>query len=348
MSQGPVNRIAVVGAGPAGGYLARSLALAGVEVDLYDPSHPREKPCGGVITAETLHYLPEAADLPSANRLSDLEVKTPFGHRFQQRQVRPSVAVDRRELDGSLLAGAVRAGARHHAERVLEVRLDQERPQLRTRFGLQNYDLIVGADGVRSLVARSAGLAPKPHQLGHIEGGWGPPLGERGTLVLAFGDLLGYAWVINRSTRSSVGIVGRQLDRDRLQEHFQRFLADRGIAPTSLRPYRWSIPFSNDVFALEAPRCGSGWLLVGDAAGFCDPLTAQGIHLAVASAWAAAAAILSGRVESYENRWRDLFGANLYFGVRHRDLLGSRPMTEQMLRALERNPGLGHNFFKMV
>lgn len=348
MSQGPIQQIAVVGAGPAGGFLARALALAGVEVDLYDPSHPREKPCGGVLSAEALRYVPEAAALPSANRLTDLEVRTPFGHRFQQRQMRPSLAVDRRELDGSLLEGAVRAGVHHRAERVLAVELGGDQPRLRTRQDERTYDLIVGADGVRSLVARAAGLAPQQHQLGHMEGGWGPPLGEPGTLVLHFGALLGYAWVINRAERSSVGMVGRLEDRERIQAAFQVFLESRRLPAASFSPYRWSIPFSNDVFQLDQPRCGPGWLLVGDAAGFCDPLTAQGIHLALASAWAAAAAILSGRPTTYENRWRDLFGANLYFGVRHRDLLGSRPMTERMLRSLERSPGLGHNFFKII
>lgn len=348
MDPGPGQRIAVVGAGPAGGFLARALALAGVEVDLYDPSHPREKPCGGVLSAEALRYVPEAAALPSANRLTHLAVHTPFGHRFQQPQSRPSIAVDRRELDGSLLEGAVRAGARHIHDRVLAVELAGPQPRLRTRHGDRPYDLIVGADGVHSLVARAAGLAPEPHQLGHMEGGWGPPLGDPGTLVLHFGALLGYAWVINRNDRSSVGMVGRLVDRDRMQAEFQAFLTDRQLSAASLSPYRWAIPFSNDVFQLDQPRCGPGWLLVGDAAGFCDPLTAQGIHLALASAWAAAAAILSGKPASYDNRWRDLFGANLYFGVRHRDLLGSRPMTETMLRALERNPGLGHNFFKTI
>ena len=355
MSQAPSNersngpdRIAVIGAGPAGGYLARSLALAGLEVDIYDHSHPREKPCGGVISAEALRYLPEAAELPSANRLPDLAIRTPFGHRFRQRQESPSLAVDRRDLDGSLLAGAVRAGATHHPDKVLEVSLDGSAPRLRTRHGERDYDLIVGADGVRSLVARAVGLSIPPLQLGHVEGGWGPQVGRLGTMVLHFSDLLGYAWVINRAERSSVGIVGRHGDRQAIQARFQAFLEDLQIPADQLTPYRWSIPFSNDVFALEQPRCGNGWLLVGDAAGFCDPLTAQGIHLAVASAWAAAAAILSGRPSRYENRWRDLFGANLYFGVRHRDLLGSRPMTERMLRSLEHNPGLGLNFFKTI
>ena len=221
-------------------------------------------------------------------------------------------------------------------------------PRLRTRQGERAYDLIVGADGVHSLVAAAVGLAPRPDQLGHMEGGWGPLIGPRGTLVLQFGDLLGYAWVINRAHRSSVGMVGRQQDRSAIQSRFQAFLEARQIPAGSLRRYRWSIPYSNDVFALAQPRCGPGWLLVGDAAGFCDPLTAQGLHLAVASAWAAAAAILSGRPGSYESRWRDLFGANLHFGVRHRDLLGSRPMTERMLRALERNPRLDHNLFRSL
>ncbi|MEN9540744.1 MAG: hypothetical protein RLZZ459_835 [Cyanobacteriota bacterium] len=342
------RRIAVVGAGPAGGFLARSLALAGLEVDLFDPSHPREKPCGGVLTAEALHYLPEARDLSSANPLTDLAVCTPFGHRFQQRQPRPSIAVDRRELDGSLLAAAVRAGARHQSERVLAVGFDGDQPRLSTRQAEHTYDLIVGADGVRSLVAQAVGLAPKPHQLGHVEAAWGPPTGEQSAVVLHFGSLLGYAWVVNRAQRSSIGVVGRAVDRPLIQARFQEFLQERQIPATALRPCRWSIPFSNDVFGLASPRCGRGWLLVGDAAGFCDPLTAQGIHLAVASAWAAAAAILSGAIASYETIWRDLFGANLYFGVRHRDLLGSRPMVEQMLRSLERNPSLGHNFFRMI
>ena len=73
------DRIAVIGAGPAGGYLARALALACLEVDIYDHSHPREKPCGGVITTEALHYLPEVTELRSANRLTDLALRTRRG-----------------------------------------------------------------------------------------------------------------------------------------------------------------------------------------------------------------------------------------------------------------------------
>jgi flavin-dependent dehydrogenase len=226
------RRIAVVGAGPAGGFLARSLALAGLEVDLFDPSHPREKPCGGVLNAEALLYLPEARELSSANPLTDLAVCSPFGRRFQQRQPRTSIAVDRRELDGSLLAAAVRAGARHLPERVLSVYFEGDQPRLSTRQAEHTYDLIVGADGVRSLVAKAVGLALQPHQLGHVEAAWGPPIGEQSTVVLHFGSLLGYAWVVNRAQRSSIGVVGRAVDRPQIQARFEGFLQERQIPAT--------------------------------------------------------------------------------------------------------------------
>lgn len=347
-SNGPVLKtIGVVGAGPAGAYLARALARAGLEVDIFDHSHPREKPCGGVISTEVLHYMPEAEQLPSANQLSHLSVCTPFGHRFEQKLLHRTLAINRRDLDGSLLAGAVRAGACHIRQRVVGVELVHPKPRLQTHLGSHIYDLIVGADGVRSIVASAAAMTAKPHHLGYMQGGWGPPVGTRGTLVIQFGAQLGYAWVANRSDKASIGIVSRHEDVEQSRAAFHVFLEELGIPLRSLRPYRWEIPFSNDVFALAEPRCGPGWLLVGDAGGFCDPLTAKGIHLALASARSAAAAILSGDPSSYESHWRDLFGANLYFGVRNRDLLGSRPITEMMLRSLEINPAFCQNFAKI-
>ena len=53
-------KIAVVGAGPAGALLAFRLASRGASVTVYDASHPREKPCGGGLTAKALALLPDA------------------------------------------------------------------------------------------------------------------------------------------------------------------------------------------------------------------------------------------------------------------------------------------------
>jgi len=56
--------VAVVGAGPAGALLALHLARDGATVTLFDASHPREKPCGGGVTAKALALLPPAPGGP--------------------------------------------------------------------------------------------------------------------------------------------------------------------------------------------------------------------------------------------------------------------------------------------
>jgi flavin-dependent dehydrogenase len=57
--------------------------------------------------------------------------------------------------------------------------------------------------------------------------------------------------------------------------------------------------------------CGDGWALLGDAAGFADPVTGEGIYYALRSAELFAAAFLEGRSEEYEQRWREDFGGEL-------------------------------------
>ena len=57
--------------------------------------------------------------------------------------------------------------------------------------------------------------------------------------------------------------------------------------------------------------CGDGWVLLGDAAGFADPVTGEGIYYALRSAELFADAYLNGTPEKYEQLWRKDFGAEL-------------------------------------
>src|SRR5512147_1725022 len=63
--------VAVVGAGPAGSLAAAMLARRGARVALIDPSHPREKPCGGGITGRALDLvaLHAGVETPAAVRI---------------------------------------------------------------------------------------------------------------------------------------------------------------------------------------------------------------------------------------------------------------------------------------
>ena len=57
--------------------------------------------------------------------------------------------------------------------------------------------------------------------------------------------------------------------------------------------------------------CGDGWALLGDAAGFADPVTGEGIYYALKSAELFANAYLKGKPEEYEGLWRADFGGDL-------------------------------------
>ena len=58
-------RIAIIGAGPAGAMAAVRLARAGASVTMFDPSHPREKPCGGGLTGRALALVSDVIDIRS-------------------------------------------------------------------------------------------------------------------------------------------------------------------------------------------------------------------------------------------------------------------------------------------
>ncbi len=58
-------RIAIIGGGPAGAMAAVRLARTGAPVTLFDPTHPREKPCGGGLTGRALALVADVIDIRS-------------------------------------------------------------------------------------------------------------------------------------------------------------------------------------------------------------------------------------------------------------------------------------------
>jgi flavin-dependent dehydrogenase len=162
--------------------------------------------------------------------------------------------------------------------------------------------VVVGADGIRSVVARDLGVA-RPARLGRRVGiTWhmADPAGDDphdARMVVLDGAYCGLAPV--PGGRLNVGIV--LSGRDRL-----RALASRGAAAVGAEIIHEAIDRDRrtqdapttaaiDAVAGAAPlghrvsrRSGPGWMLIGDAAGFLDPFTGEGIHRALVSARRAA------------------------------------------------------------
>src|SRR5688572_26155227 len=108
--------VTVVGAGPAGATAARMLARAGVTVRLLDRSNfPRNKPCGGGISARVLKrfpWLPGQLDRIATHQISRLYLEGPDGESTIVESGQPAAIMVRRvEFDHLLLSLAVDAGA---------------------------------------------------------------------------------------------------------------------------------------------------------------------------------------------------------------------------------------------
>jgi flavin-dependent dehydrogenase len=135
-------KIAIVGAGPAGSLLATKLAEGGIEATVFDASFPREKPCGGGLTGKALRELPAGpvGDPLPARRVASCRFEAE-GAAVDVPLHEPVAIASRRELDVWLLRRATAAGARHVAERVVEIARGEART---AASGRQAFELVVG------------------------------------------------------------------------------------------------------------------------------------------------------------------------------------------------------------
>lgn len=301
-----------MGAGPAGSLLAWRLASRGAAVTVFDASHPREKPCGGGLTAKALALLPEApADDPLPARSVDRCVfESGQGERVDLDLSRPVAIAARTDLDSWLLRRAVAAGAVHVAERVVAV---DGAGTLRTAGRAGTFDLVVGADGAGSLVRRTFVGATPPARL-TMAAGWFATGASEMTIRFVPG-LAGYLWLFPRLDHVGVGIcapLAAQPTRELLarlrREAARSFPA---LADEEAETYAHTIPSPSADPASLREIAGPRWALVGDAAALADPVTGEGIYYALRSALVLSDALESGGPAGYPERLLEDFGHEL-------------------------------------
>jgi flavin-dependent dehydrogenase len=309
--------VAVVGGGPAGAVLATHLAKRGRAMVLLERSPAYRWHACGVFSSpasaaalraagldgETLSRVVRPAPAMRLETASGTQVRLTYGD--DGTLAAPAVSFDRAALDPALLALARRAGA--------EVRLGATAASIEPgRIIARDADgetavearVIVGADGIRSTVARAFGVGRSPllgDRVGltfHVaDPGLAAPRDAR--MILFRDGYVGLAPV--PGARVNVGIVlGRswasRLREDGAERTVEAVLA--AIPPAPDDPVDWGAAERCDPIEGAAPlghrvarRHGPGWVLIGDAAGFLDPFTGEGLHRALVSARLAAAAI---------------------------------------------------------
>src|SRR5258708_18306834 len=146
-----LKRIAVIGGGPAGAFVAVELARSGREVLLFDEKLAWEKPCGGGLTDKALARWPflRAAQV-DRKWISDCELIAPSGRKAAFQLDRPIAIFSRLALNGLLLQRARDAGAQVLCERIARIDGSAGDWSLHSSSGSHSADFVVLAAGARS------------------------------------------------------------------------------------------------------------------------------------------------------------------------------------------------------
>jgi geranylgeranyl reductase family protein len=288
--------VIVVGAGPSGTTLARTLARAGAGVLIIEKEAlPRPKTCAGGVTTR-------AAALLDFD-ISELAEAVPDVYRFSYRLGEPEFkiwdkplvrTVTRARFDHLLARKALDEGVTlRDGVKVTGVEYWDGRAVVHTPTGDYRARVLAGADGATGVVARSF-----PHPLAcDMSAGMEAEvfvepakLAEwKGMLAIDYGDHLhGYRWVFPKADHLSVGSCGPLRYATRFRKHITEML-DKLFQPCRVERLRSAlVPIHTSPGGLvNGPA-----LLLGDAAGLVDAMTGEGIYYALKSAQLAAPPIL--------------------------------------------------------
>ncbi|HYX42729.1 MAG TPA: hypothetical protein VE821_13575, partial [Pyrinomonadaceae bacterium] len=244
--------------------------------------------------------------------------------------------------------------------------------------------VLVAADGANSAIARRlAGALPNCEM--EVAFGYRAPLpraDDAPTVIAFLPGWAGYAWAFPRLDHVSFGIATTQdaFDHHTLDALLWSFMRGYYAQREDPRAPLWAdetpahdqanderikqkLRASVERYAARIPglapetwdarrACGHNWALLGDAAGFADPVTGEGIYYALRSAELFADAYLSGQVETYEALWRADFGRELRRAARMRrrfygNFLGG-PFTARMIDFARLHPGVRRTLRELV
>jgi geranylgeranyl diphosphate/geranylgeranyl-bacteriochlorophyllide a reductase len=337
--------IVIIGAGPAGSLAAAALARAGRSLFLFDEKLAWEKPCGGGITHKALVRYPFLRDAETErNWIEQCELISPAGKSVRFHLDQPIAIFSRRVLNGMLLDRARQAGAEVVQSRVTSIAGQPGEWQLETTSGELRAAYLILAAGARNPFRRQFSLPFAAGDLMATAGYFIP--GSSACMQIQFLPALhGYFWIFPRADHFSAGICGKLNGKTTaaLRRLMEECVSAAGLASSGAKFYAHVLPAPSVTTLRQAAVGGEGWAMIGDAAGFTDPITGEGLYYSLRSADLLSQALLGNRPQSYPQLLREDFLPELEMAARVADRFFTgqwmgKAVTERMVEFTAYSP----------
>lgn len=332
--------VTIVGAGPAGSTAAKFLSEQGYKVILIDKDKfPRDKPCGGGIPIKVLNrfnYVKNDRFIESYS-YGGFAFSPSLKFKLESLKDTPIIATSlRKKFDYELVKIAKDSGAIFKdGNAVTNVKITNEKATVFLKDGRSiDSEIVIGAGGVWDIIAKKTGLRKKDYDTGicilqefkvnkEIVDKYFKK--ERICYLHArFKNINGYGWIFPKKEHLNIGLGGAwtskggNINLKKYYKDYIAFLKKEKIIPEKLK----EVPIKGGalpIFPLEKTY-SNRVILIGDAAGFINPITGEGIYYAMASGEIAAnvisKALDKGRTDEaflslYEKIWKKDFGKDL-------------------------------------
>jgi flavin-dependent dehydrogenase len=299
--------------------------------------------------------------------ITELDLYSPSSKRLHLVLDEPFAIYSRVAFDCYLRDRARDAGAHVFAEKISARKITRSDSgwRLKSDSGSEwTGAFLVAADGANSGIAKKL-AGPLPPSDMEVAFGYRAPLpanNNAATVVAFLPAWVGYAWAFPRPDHISFGIATTQdaFEHGPLDQLLWQFMTGYYLQCEGQKVNFWhgktDTPERADIedhlrtsaerYAARIPGLsaktwdsrtvsGDDWALLGDAAGFADPVTGEGIYYALRSAELLAEAYLTGAPQTYEKKWREDFGAELRRAAQmRRRFYGNfwgAPFTERMI-----------------